>query len=266
MVVAVVPARYQSVRLPGKMLIPINGRPLILHTVERVRLARSVTRVIVATDDERIFDVVKNNGVEVVMTSAGHRSGTDRVAEVAEQIAEAAIVVNVQGDEPLISPETIDAAVLALATDESAEMSTTSEPIESLEELRSPNVVKVVVGDKGHAIYFSRSPAPYPRDASLRYRGSADDAIRNEPELLSIFRKHTGLYVYRREYLLRFSKLPPTELEQIEMLEQLRALEDGARIRVVDAVGRSIGVDTDEDLERVRKLLELPAVRGKNIS
>ncbi|MEO6335183.1 MAG: 3-deoxy-manno-octulosonate cytidylyltransferase [Pyrinomonadaceae bacterium] len=255
MVVAVVPARYQSFRLPGKMLLPIHGRPLILHTVERVRLARSVSRVIVATDDERIFDIVKKNGEEVVMTSPHHRSGTDRVAEVAGQIPEAAIVVNVQGDEPLISPETIDAAVQALAMDESADMSTTSEPIESLAELRSPNVVKVVVGQNGHALYFSRSAVPYPRDASLRYGGDENDAIENEPELLSIFRKHTGLYVYRREYLLRFSKLPPTKLEQIEMLEQLRALEDGARIAVVDAVGKSIGVDTNDDLDLVRRML-----------
>ncbi|MEO8572531.1 MAG: 3-deoxy-manno-octulosonate cytidylyltransferase [Pyrinomonadaceae bacterium] len=266
MVVAIVPARYASVRLPGKMLMPVNGRPLILQTVERVRLARSVSRVIVATDDERIFDIVKANGDEVVMTSAKHRSGTDRVAEVAGHIPNAAIIVNVQGDEPLISPETIDAAVRALEADGSANMSTTSEPIENLEELLSPNVVKVVVGENGHAIYFSRSVMPYPRDASLRYHGDPDDAIRNEPELLSIFRKHTGLYVYRREYLLRFSKLPPTKLEQIEMLEQLRALEDGARIKVVDAVGRSIGVDTSDDLERVRQMLESPPSAGKDIS
>jgi 3-deoxy-manno-octulosonate cytidylyltransferase (CMP-KDO synthetase) len=236
--------------------MPINGRPLILHTVDRVRDAATVSRVIVATDDERIFDIVRADGVEAVMTSSEHRSGTDRVAEVAEQIPEASIIVNVQGDEPIISPETIDAAAEALIADSSADMSTTAEPIKDIQELLNGNVVKVVVGRSGHAIYFSRSPMPFPRDASLRHGGDPNRAIREEPELLSIFRKHTGLYVYRRDYLLRISKLPPTKLEQIEMLEQLRALEDGAKIRVVDSVGSSIGVDTQEDFDRVRQILE----------
>lgn len=255
-VIAIIPARYSSARLPGKLLLPINGRPLILHTIDRVRQAHTVSRAIVATDDERIFDIVKANGVEVLMTSPDHRSGTDRVAEVAEQMPDASIIVNVQGDEPLISPETIDAAVEALRSDDSNDMSTTSEPIDDLSELLNGNVVKVVVGDAGYAIHFSRSPMPFPRDASMRHGGDPNRALIEEPELLSIFRKHTGLYVYRREYLLRFSKLPPTKLEQIEMLEQLRALEDGAKIRVVDAIGTSIGVDTQEDLERVRQILE----------
>ena len=263
-VIAIIPARYSSVRLPGKLLLPINGRPLILHTIDRVRQAQTVSRVIVATDDERIFDIVKANGDEVWMTSPDHRSGTDRVAEVAEQMPDASIIVNVQGDEPLISPETIDAAVEALRSDGSNDMSTTSEPIDSLSELLNGNVVKVVVGDAGYAIHFSRSPMPFPRDASLRHGGDPNRALIEEPGLMSIFRKHTGLYVYRRVYLLRFSKLPPTKLEQIEMLEQLRALEDGAKIRVVDAIGTSIGVDTQEDLDRVRQILESPttAVRG----
>ncbi len=151
--------------------MPIDGRALILHTVDRVRDAATVSRVIVATDDARIFDVVEASGVEVVMTSAEHRSGTDRVAEVTEQIPEALIIVNVQGDEPLISPETIDAAVQALVDDDLADMSTTSEPIESIEELRNGNVVKVVVSDDGRAIYFSRSPVPFPRDAAQRHGG-----------------------------------------------------------------------------------------------
>ncbi|MEP7148396.1 MAG: 3-deoxy-manno-octulosonate cytidylyltransferase [Acidobacteriota bacterium] len=258
MVVAVIPARYASVRLPGKLLMPIDGRPMILHTVDRVRAAGTISRVIVATDDARIFDVLEASGVEVEMTSAEHRSGTDRVAEVADQIPGASIIVNVQGDEPLITPETIDAAVQALMDDNSADMSTTSEAIENIDELLDGNVVKVVVGDKGCAIYFSRSPIPFPRDAAQRHGGDQNRAIGDEPSLMSLFRKHTGLYVYRREYLLRFSKLPPTKLEQIEMLEQLRALEDGAKIKVVDAVGSSIGVDTQEDLDRVRQILESP--------
>ena len=156
----------------------------------------------------------------------------------------------------MIAPETIDAAVQALIDDEDADMATTCEPIESLGDLLNGNIVKVVVGDSGYALYFSRSPMPFPRDASLKYDGDPGRAIHEEPELLSLFRKHTGLYVYRREYLLRLSKLPPTQLEQIEMLEQLRALEDGADIRVVNAAGSSIGVDTQDDYEKVRELLE----------
>ncbi|PYS99675.1 MAG: 3-deoxy-manno-octulosonate cytidylyltransferase [Acidobacteria bacterium] len=253
MVVAIIPARYASVRLPGKLLLPIAGRPLIAHTIERARSASTISRVIVATDDQRIFDAVGAIGSEVVMTSAEHRSGTDRLAEVAAKLPEDCIIVNVQGDEPIIAPETIDAAVRALINDEDADMSTTSEPIENFEDLLNPNVVKVVTGDSGYAIYFSRSPIPFPRDASLRHGGDLQRAVAED---FSLFRKHTGLYVYRREYLLRLSKLPSTHLEKVEMLEQLRALEDGADIRVVHAVGSSIGVDTQEDYEKVRAILE----------
>lgn len=250
-IIAIIPARYSSVRLPGKLLLPLDGRPLILHTAARADKAETVGRVIVATDDELIRDVVASAGVEVVMTSPDHRSGTDRVAEVAEKLPESSIIVNVQGDEPLISPATIDVAVRALIDDESADMSTTSEEIESLAELLDGNVVKVVLGDAGYAMHFSRAPMPYARDAALRHNGNPNRAIVEEPELLSLFRKHTGLYVYRRNYLLRMSGLPQTTLEKIEMLEQLRALEDGAKIRVVQAATRSIGVDTREDYDRV---------------
>jgi 3-deoxy-manno-octulosonate cytidylyltransferase (CMP-KDO synthetase) len=200
------------------------------------------------------------------MTSPDHRSGSDRIAEVAENLPAGSIIVNVQGDEPLIAPDTIDAAVYALKDDNAAEMSTTSEPIGDILELLNSNVVKVVVGNNGYAIYFSRSPVPFLRDAALRHGGDQDSAIIEEPDLIANFRKHTGLYVYRREYLLRFSKLPQTKLEQIEMLEQLRALEDGAKIRVVDAIGTSIGVDTQGDLERVRPILESPTLTVKNIN
>ena len=265
-VIAIIPARYSSVRLPGKMLLQIAGKPLILHTVERAKHAKTVDRVIVATDDERILNAVVESGNEGVMTSPDHRSGSDRIAEVAENLPAGSIIVNVQGDEPLIAPDTIDAAVYALKDDNAAEMSTTSEPIGDILELLNSNVVKVVVGNNGYAIYFSRSPVPFLRDAALRHGGDQDSAIIEEPDLIANFRKHTGLYVYRREYLLRFSKLPQTKLEQIEMLEQLRALEDGAKIRVVDAIGTSIGVDTQGDLERVRPILESPTLTVKNIN
>jgi len=255
-VIAIIPARYESTRLPGKMLLPLAGKPLILHTLDRARSARTVDRVIVATDDSRIFKVVLEAGGEAVMTASHHRSGSDRIAEAAETLPEGSIIVNVQGDEPVISPETIDRAVSALLEDDDADMSTTWEPIESLWELLNGNNVKVSVGDNGYALYFSRSPFPWPRAASLRHDGDPNFAIEEEPDLLQNYKKHTGLYVYRREYLLRFTKMPPTWLEQYEMLEQLRALENGARIRVVKAVGQSVGVDTQEDYERVRQMLE----------
>ncbi len=254
--IAIIPARYASTRLPGKMLLPIARKPLILHTVDRANEASTVSRVIVATDDQRIFDVVSNADSEAVMTSAEHQSGSDRIAEVAAVLPEGSIIVNVQGDEPTISPATIDKTVEALMNDPSAQISTTCEPIESKEELLNPNVVKVVIGETGHALYFSRSPMPFPREAALRHNGDPGLALEEEPELLSLFRKHSGLYAYRREYLLEFTRLPQTRLEKLEMLEQLRALENGARIIVVEAAGRSIGVDTAEDLEKVRVILE----------
>lgn len=256
LVFAIIPARYSSVRLPGKMLLPIAGKPLILHTVERAREAATIDEVIVATDDQRIFDAVTSAGHRAVMTSPEHQSGSDRIAEVAADLPEGSIIVNVQGDEPVISPATIDRAVDALLKDDGADISTTSEPIKTLWELLNGNNVKVVVGDTGYALYFSRSPMPWPREASLRYGGDPNRAIEEEPELLTNFRKHTGLYVYRREYLLKFTQMPQTGLERFEMLEQLRALENGAKIRVVDATSRSIGVDTEEDLKLVRAILD----------
>lgn len=254
--IAIIPARYASTRLPGKMLLDICGKPLILHTLGQASKAVNVSRVIVATDDVRVFDVVAAAGGEAMMTSADHNSGSDRLAEVAETLPEDSIIVNVQGDEPLISPDVIDSAVGALITDPAADIATTCEPIASLSELLNGNNVKVVVGDAGYAIHFSRSPMPWPREASLRYGGDPNLAIEKEPELLKNFRKHTGLYVYRREYLLKFTKMPQTRLEQFEMLEQLRALENGAKIRVVDVTECSIGVDTQEDLDRAREHFE----------
>ena len=238
------------------MLLPIAGKPLILHTLDRAKSAKTVDRVIVATDDERIRDVVCEAGGEAVMTASYHRSGSDRIAEVAENLPEGSIIVNVQGDEPVIDPATIDRAVEALLEDGKADMSTTWEPIETLWELLDGNNVKVVVGDNRYALYFSRSPVPWPREAALRHGGDPNAAIEEEPDLRKNYKKHTGLYVYRREYLLKFTKLPQTWLERYEMLEQLRALENGARIKVVKAVGNSIGVDTQEDLDRVREMIE----------
>jgi 3-deoxy-manno-octulosonate cytidylyltransferase (CMP-KDO synthetase) len=253
--VAIIPARYDSVRLPGKALLEIAGKPMICWVVERALAARNVSRAIVATDDERILDAVHSSGFEAVITRADHASGTDRIAEVAETLAHADIIVNVQGDEPLISTETIDAAVAALVADPEYGISTTWEPVESAADVLSPDVVKIVVDENDRAVYFSRSPVPYPRDA-VRQHGSLQQALENEVSVLARFRKHTGLYVYRRGVLLDMARWPQTELERAESLEQLRALEHGVKIKAIKASTSSIGVDTVEDLERVRTSFE----------
>ncbi len=255
--VAVIPARYGSSRLPGKPLLEIAGKPLILWVAERALAAHSVSRAIVATDDARIFDTVASAGLEAMMTRADHASGTDRVAEVARHL-DAGIIVNLQGDEPLIEPKTIDRAVNELATNVELLMATTSEPIAEAGEVLNPAVVKVVVDGEGYATSFSRNPIPWPNQAVTRH-GSIEAALGNEPALLFSFRKHTGLYVYRREFLLEFAGWPQSESERRESLEQLRAVERGVRIKVVAAASSSIGVDTMADLERVRALVERSA-------
>lgn len=253
-VYAIIPARYGSTRLKGKLLLEIGGKPLILHTLERAKAAQNIDQVIVATDSEEILKIVQASGNEAVLTSENHQSGSDRIAEVAEKLSENSIIVNVQGDEPTISPRTIEAAVEAILTDEAADITTTCENIEDFRDVLSPDVVKVVTGKNDFALYFSRSPIPFPREAVKKY-GSLENALREEKELISLYRKHTGLYVFRREFLLEFTKMPQTVLEKTEMLEQLRALENGARIKVVEVSESSIGVDTKEDFERVKMLL-----------
>jgi 3-deoxy-manno-octulosonate cytidylyltransferase (CMP-KDO synthetase) len=253
--VAIIPARYGSTRLPGKALIEIAGKPMVCWVAERALAARNVDRVIVATDSEQIVDAVRARGIEAMLTSSEHASGTDRVAEVAAALPDAEIIVNVQGDEPMISPQTIEKAVAVMAAEirkpsAGAGIVTTWEPIESVADLLDPDLVKVVVDADDNAVYFSRSPIPYPRDAVKRH-GSPDIALAAEPELLKLFRKHTGLYVYRREVLLEFTRWPQTELEKIEALEQLRALAHGVKIKVIEACSTSIGVDTWVDLQKV---------------
>jgi 3-deoxy-manno-octulosonate cytidylyltransferase (CMP-KDO synthetase) len=254
-VVAIIPARYESTRLPGKALLEIAGKPMIYLVVERALAAGHVERAIVATDDQRIFDAVESAGHEAVMTRRDHKSGTDRIAEVAAALPDAEIIVNVQGDEPMISSRTIERAVAELMSNEGIGIVTAWESMEAVDDVLNPGVVKVVVDDEGRALYFSRSPVPYPRDA-VRTHGSLEAALRNDPLLLSHFRKHTGLYVYRRDVLLEFPKWPQSELERLESLEQLRALAHGVEIRAIEASSRSIGVDTRADLERVRSIVE----------
>jgi len=252
-VVAIIPARYASSRLPGKPLLDIAGTPMILRVVNRAKQSALIDRVIVATDDQRVFQTVVNAGEEAMMTSPDHPTGTDRLAEVAAQL-DAEIIVNVQGDEPLIEPATIDAAIEPLLADQSIVMSTTCEPIGSAEDALKSNVVKVAIDHNGFALYFSRHPIPFPRLAALEH-GTIGAALEAQPELLKLYHKHTGLYAYRRDFLLTYAKLPSTPLEQIEALEQLRALEHGYRIKVVEVAHRSIGVDTPEDLELARRLI-----------
>jgi 3-deoxy-manno-octulosonate cytidylyltransferase (CMP-KDO synthetase) len=235
---------------------------MICWVVERALAASRVSRVIVATDDARVVEAVSTAGYEAIMTRGDHASGTDRLAEVASTLSDADIIVNVQGDEPLIAPETIDRTVDALVGDKNCAVATTWEPITSAREVLNPDVVKVVVDGDGYAIYFSRAPVPYPRDA-VRRHGSIEAALENEPGLISQYRKHTGLYVYRRDFLLEFARWPQTPLEQAESLEQLRAIERGVKIKVVQGSVPSIGVDTLEDLEQVRRIMEEPpAVEG----
>ncbi|MBI4475712.1 MAG: 3-deoxy-manno-octulosonate cytidylyltransferase [Acidobacteria bacterium] len=239
--VAVIPARFHSTRLPGKPLLEIDGRPMIEHVYRRATRARSVATVIVATDDDRIASVVRSFGGDVRMTRGDHFSATDRVAEVAERL-ECELVVNLQGDEPLIDPQAIDSAVEAFDSDRTLAMSTLCRAIDDPAEYTDPHVVKVVKDRDGFALYFSRAPIPFSRD-------------RNDAQLSAAAFKHLGLYVYRRPVLLDLARLEPTPLEISESLEQLRALEHGYRIRVVETRTESIGVDTPGDLERVRRMV-----------
>jgi 3-deoxy-manno-octulosonate cytidylyltransferase (CMP-KDO synthetase) len=236
-VLGVIPARYASTRFEGKALADILGKPMIQRVHERAINAKTVNELVVATDDQRIFDTVKNFGGKVIMTSQ-HPTGTDRIAEVARN-SDADIIVNIQGDEPLIEPAMIDEAVQPLLDDASVDLSTLVHRINSEEEYRNPNVVKVAVTRSGFAMYFSRSPIPY---------------VKSNAGNIPIYR-HVGLYVYRRYALLDFAQKPPAPFETSEGLEQLRFLENGYRMKVVETKYSSIGVDTPDDLEKVKKLM-----------
>jgi 3-deoxy-manno-octulosonate cytidylyltransferase (CMP-KDO synthetase) len=247
-ITAVIPARYSSTRFPGKALADINGRPMVQHVYERTMRAKLVAEVIVATDDDRIANAVKSFGGRVEMTSRDHETGTDRLAEVAARL-NSDIIVNVQGDEPLIEPAMIDEAIAPLLNDPEIVMGTLKSRIRNLHDFLSPNVVKVVADGAGFALYFSRSPLPNFRD---KWNDLKDEAFASG-KLLCF--KHVGLYVYRRDFLLSYARMAPTVLELSEKLEQLRVLENGYRIRVVETAHESIGVDTPADLEKVLEKL-----------
>ncbi len=236
--IGVIPARYASSRFQGKALALLGGRPVVQHVYERACRARKLDEVFIATDDARIADAVQAFGGQSVMTSTKHASGTDRIAEAVSGL-DVDVVVNIQGDEPFISPRAIDQTVEPFESQPDLDMTTLMLPITEESELRDPNVVKVVVDRQGYALYFSRSLIPHPRRQAQR---SA--------------RQHIGLYAYRKDFLLQFAKLPTGELEQTEALEQLRALENGHRIRVIEAEDYSgVSIDTREDLCRAARLL-----------
>jgi 3-deoxy-manno-octulosonate cytidylyltransferase (CMP-KDO synthetase) len=230
--IAIIPARYQSTRLPGKPVLKIQGKTLIEHVYRRVEKAGLVEKILVATDDERIAQAVRQFGGEVAMTRVDHQSGTDRLAEAAQNFPAEALVVNVQGDEPLIEPEVIDRAITAARAGD-AEMVTLMTRLTERSSIEDPNRVKVVVDPKGFALYFSRSPIPHSGTTFL----------------------HLGLYVYRVGFLKRFTQMERTPLEIAERLEQLRALEHGFRIRVVEVESESWGIDTPADLEKFKSVL-----------
>ena len=235
--ICVIPARYSSTRLPGKPLKDICGKPMICRVYERAKLSKSVAEVIVATDDRRIFDAVEKNSGRAIMTRADHKTGTDRLAEVAKKFSDVEVIVNVQGDEPLIEPSLIDELIAEFVKDKNLQMATVATELTDADEMQNPNNVKVVINKNNDALYFSRSLIPYLRNAGKS----------------KVF-KHIGIYAYRRNFLLAYAKTPSTPLEQSESLEQLRALENGFKIRVIKSSCRFVGVDTAEDLELVNEI------------
>ena len=246
----VIPARYASTRLPGKPLMDIVGKPMIQRVWEQANES-TAERVVVATDDERIAEVAQGFGAEVSMTSPDHPSGTDRLQQVAADLglADDHVVVNVQGDEPLIPPAVIDQVAANLASNPNAGIATLCEPIAVVDDLLNPNIVKVVTDQSGRALYFSRAPIPWPREAFAQTR----DALPND----GAWHRHIGIYAYRTSFLHDFVRWEPAPLEQLEQLEQLRAMSHGVPIHVEPAVADVPGgVDTQEDLNRLRRLLE----------
>ena len=240
-VVAVIPSRYASTRLPGKPLVDICGKPMVQHVYERVRQVSLFDEVLVATDDERILNAVAAFGGSAVMTSPDCASGSDRLIEVAKAHT-ADIYVNIQGDEPLVEPSSIEKLAQAMVDEPSLQMGTLCYPV-SLEQAQNPNLVKVVRSHNGNALYFSRSPIPFPRSGGI------------EPSYFG----HLGIYAYRRDFLLNFGSLPYSPLENTEKLEQLRVLEAGIAIRVLEVEAMGPGVDTPEDLEEVRRIIAAQA-------
>jgi len=253
-IIAIIPARYGSSRLPGKPLADIHGTPMILHVARRVAKHPALARVLVATDDERIRRAVEEGGCRAVMTRPDHASGTDRIAEVAAQL-DAELIVNVQGDEPLFDPRQLDDALAPFTIDSALRFGTLRAALEDPSEIFNPNCVKVVVDARERALYFSRAPIPYHRDDFLAEDGRF--SLRQDQRALIMF-KHLGLYIYRRDFLLEYAGWLPSPLEKIERLEQLRALERGVAIACPLTAHATVSVDTPADLDLVRRRLAEP--------
>ena len=250
-ILAVIPARWASTRFPGKPLALIHGRPMIQWVAEQVEKARLVSEVVVATDDMRISNAVNKFGGRAIMTSTEHSTGTDRVAEVAETI-ECGIVVNVQGDEPLIPPENIDLVIRPLLDSSDPPVSTLMTALRDLGEMSNPDICKVVADENGRALYFTRAPVPYNREA---WSDGGHETDQNGTTSSIYGFKHIGLYAYTKSFLLQFSRLKASRLENLEKLEQLRILENGYSIRVTETERNSVGVDRLEDLNTIEQSL-----------
>lgn len=238
-VAVIIPARFASTRLPGKPLIEVSGKPVIQWVYEQAQKSKLTNSVIVATDDQRIYDAVRNFGGEARMTSPEHQSGSDRIAEIVKNSPDIKIAVNVQGDEPLITPQSIDKAIECLISDDSAHISTLIREITDKNRVQNPNLVKAVVANDGRALYFSRAAIPYERQ-----------------EGFAKYYAHIGLYAYKTDALMKMTKLPRTDLEQAECLEQLRALQNGFVIKTVKVNYEPLGIDTPEDVEEFKHLVE----------
>ncbi len=249
-VVAVIPARWHSTRLKGKILADINGKPMLQHVWERVKKAHLVDEVIVAVDTERVKKKVESFGGKAVLTSPEQPSGSDRIAEVVNSM-DADIVINVQADEPLVHPLMIDELAQIFEYEPNVQMATLIKRIHRKEEVTDPNVVKVVVDRKGYALYFSRSPIP-----CVTVREGDDRSLSGSADISNRYFKHIGLYSYTKEFLFTYTNLPKSTLEEEEKLEQLRVLEHGYKIRTIETRYETIGVDTEEDLERVRDIMK----------
>ncbi len=256
----VIPARYASTRFPGKILVPLNGKPLVQHVWSHAVLARRLTRLIIATDDDRIAAACRAFGAEIRMTAPEHPSGTDRVAQVARDIGESFdVVVNVQGDEPFVTPSSLDRLVAAFDGDDPPEMATLVEPFDDVESVFDPNQCKVVTALDGRALYFSRAPIPYHRGGQTRLAADFRPALASRPGGLAGYWKHQGVYAFRPEVLDALTRIEPTPLEKDEGLEQLRALQAGFSIRVVPSDFRSVTVETPSDLDRAAAILSVQA-------
>lgn len=242
-VIGVIPARYSSVRFEGKILADLLGKPVIQHVWENASRAKTLSSLIVACDDERVYKAVNDFGGKAVLTAKEHTSGTDRIAEAVADI-DVKVVINIQGDEPLIHPSMIDDVAYYLLNNSGMAMATLMKRIDHEEEISDANVVKVVVDKKGHALYFSRCPIPF---------------VREEEPGMRVHYKHIGLYGYTKDFLFTYKNLPPSKLEKLEKLEQLRVLENGYSIKVIETKYETIGVDTRNDLEKVKQYLNIKA-------